>query len=135
MAGSGKTSQWALGGAGVVMIITAGVHALGYRTVTAQLATSNIAAPWQAGIKGLWLVFSLHLMIVGSLFLLGGIRPSCVGKTVLLIAGLVPAVDTVVLFSCVGVFIGTVALAVATFLVYLGVGLRPAVASGSEHGT
>ncbi len=117
------------------MIVTAGLHAAGYRPLAEQLATSNIQAAWLAGVKGLWLVFSLHLVIVGGLLLLAGIRPGCVGKTVLLIAGLVPAGDTVVLFSFVGLFVGTVTLALAALLVYAGIALRPAVASSSEHGT
>ena len=104
MAVRDKSSRWTVGSAGVVMIVTAGFHAAGYRPLVEQLAASNIQAAWLAGVKGLWLVFSLHLVIVGSLFLLAGIRPGCVGKTVLLIAGLVPVGDAIVLFSFVGIF-------------------------------
>jgi len=117
------------------MVVTAGLHALGYRPVTAQLATSGMQAPWQAGIKGLWLIFSLHLVIVGALFLVACVRPGSVSKTVLVIAGLVPVGDTVMLYSFVGLFIGTVALAIAAVLVYVGVALRHGEARASEHGT
>jgi len=120
IAGRDKSSRWTVGSAGVVMIVTAGFHAAGYRPLVEQLAASNIQAAWLAGVKGLWLVFSLHLVIVGSLFLLAGIRPGCVGKTVLLIAGLVPVGDAIVLFSFVGIFVGTVALALAALLLYWG---------------
>lgn len=107
------------------MIVTAGLHGLGYRPLAEQLATSNLPAAWSGGVRGLWLVFSLHLVIVGVLFLLAGIRPGRVGKTALLVAGLVPVGDTVVLLSFVGVFVGTVALALAALLLYAGVALRP----------
>lgn len=117
------------------MLVTAGIHALGYRPVTAQLATSGLDAVWQSGIKGLWLIFSLHLVIVGALFLVASVRPAKVSKAVLVIAGLVPAGDTVMLYRFVGVFIGTVVLAIAAVLLYVGVGLQRRAATASEHGT
>ena len=127
-----NSSRWALGSAGMVMIITAGLHAAGYRPLAEQFATSNIQPAWVAGVKGLWLVFSLHLVIVGGLFLFAGIRPGCVGKTVLLIVGLVPAGDTVVLFAFAGVFVLTVALALAALLLYAGVALHPGRVSSKQ---
>ena len=135
MSGAAKSSQWTVGSAGVVMIITAGLHGLGYRPLAAQLAGSNMQAMWSGGIKGLWLIFSLHLVIVGGIFLLAGIRPTSVGKTILLIAVLVPVGDTIVLLIFVGVFVGTVALGLAALLLYAGVALRPAVASDGGYGT
>jgi len=135
IASSDQPSRWAFGGAGAVMVVTAGIHGLGYREVTAQLATSSLEAPWQTGIEGLWLIFSLHVVIVGALFLVASVRPPSVSTTVLVVAGLVPAADTVMLYAFVGMFVGTVALAIAAVLVYVGVALRQRVGRSSEHGT
>jgi hypothetical protein len=130
LTGSAKAWRWAVGTAGVVMVITAGLHALGFRPVSAQLAASTILPELQGAIQGLWLVFSLHMLIIGGLFLVAGIRPSSVSKTVLAVAGLVPLGDTVVLYSFVGPFVGTVALAVSAIVLYVGVALRPGAVKG-----
>src|SRR5262245_3153044 len=133
--GQGRSSRWLVASAGVVMIITAGFHALGYRPVVGQLVASSIEAPWQACIRGLWLVYSLHLVVVGCLLLVAGIRPCSVGKPVLLLVGLVPAFDTVVLFRFLGVFVGTIGLGLATVLLYVGAALWPGPVKSDEHGT
>lgn len=134
MAGSDHLSRWAVAGAGIIVVITAGIHALGYPSVGTQLAASGLDPVWRSGIKGLWFIFSLHLVIVGALFLAASVRPADVSRVVLIITALVPTVDAVMLYSFVGVFIGTVALAIAALLAYVGVALRPA-ATGGEHGT
>jgi hypothetical protein len=127
-----NVSRWAIGAAGVILVGTACLHAIGYRPLIEQLVASRIHPPWLAGVKGLWLVFSFHLIILGALFLAAAIRPSWVAKPVLLIAGLVPATDTVVLFAFVGVFVGTVLLGLAALLVYVGVTLWPSPGAGSR---
>jgi len=117
------------------MIITAGFHALGYRPVVEQLVASSVAVPWQACIRGLWLVYSLHLIVVGCLFLVAGIRPCRVSTPVLLLVGLVPGFDTAMLFGFLGVFVGTIGLGLATVLLYVGAALRPGLVKSDDHGT
>ncbi len=130
-----NSSRWTLGAAGIIMVATAGLHAMGYRPLAQQLTASNINKAWIAGVEGLWLIFSLHLVILGALFLAAAVRPTGVSGTVLVIAGLVPAADTVMLFTFVGVFVGTILLGIAALLVYSGVALRPPVERQSGHGT
>jgi len=128
-------SQSALGAAGILMVLTAGFHAIGYVSLRRQLAASNLESFWLAGVKGLWLVFSLHLFIVGALFIAAAIAPPVVGRVVLIIAGLVPAGDTVMLLAFVGVFVGTISLGIAALLVYLGVALRRDGVTAQSSGT
>jgi hypothetical protein len=125
------TSRFALGAAGIIMVVTAGLHAVGYIPLTRELAGSNLGSFWLAGVKGLWLVFSMHLVIVGVLFIAAAIAPWVAGRLVLSIAGLVPAGDTLMLLAFVGVFIGTIFLGVAAVLVYVGVALRSDVVTQS----
>jgi hypothetical protein len=106
------------------MVFNAGLHTVGYIPLARQLAGSNLAPFWLAGVKGLWLVFSMHLAIVGALFIAAAIAPRVAGRLVLSIAGLVPAGDTLMLLAFVGVFIGTISLALVAVLVYAGVALR-----------
>jgi len=117
------------------MVLTAGLHAVSYVPLTRQLAASNRESFWLAGVKGLWLVFSLDLTIVGALLIAAAIAPRLAGKVVLSIAGLVPAGDTVVLLAFVGVFVGTISLGIAALLVYVGVVLRNDAIASESGGT
>ena len=135
MKNSTVTSRSALGAAGIIMVITAGLHALGYGPLTRELSGSNLGSFWLAGVKGLWLVFSMHLVVVGALFIAAAIAPKVAGRVVLSIAGLVPAGDTLMLLAFVGVFIGTIFLGVAAVLVYVGVALRSDVVVTNSGGT
>ena len=135
MKNSTVTSRSALGAAGIIMVITAGLHALGYGPLTRELSGSNLGSFWLAGVKGLWLVFSMHLVVVGTLFIAAAIAPKVAGRVVLSIAGLVPAGDTLMLLAFVGVFIGTVLLGLAAVLVYVGVALRSDVVATNSGGT
>jgi len=128
-------SRSALAAAGIIMVLTAGLHAVGYVPLTRQLAASNLEAFWLAGVKGLWLVFSLHLTIVGALLIAAAIAPRLAGRVVLSIAGLVPAGDTVMLLAFVGVFVGTISLGIAALLVYVGVVLRRDPVATQSGGT
>jgi hypothetical protein len=67
------------------------------------------------------------LAILGILFVVAAVRPLWIAKPVLSIAGLVPAIDTVVLCLFVGVFIGTVLLCLATVMFFGGIVLRPSL--------
>ncbi len=118
------TSRWMLGAAGVVLLGTSAMHTLGYSPLSAQFADSGIQPLWLAAVKGLWLVFSLHLVILGALLLAVAVKPEQAGRGILALAGLFPAGDTVMLLLFVGIFPGSIALGLAALLVYAGVFLR-----------
>lgn len=129
------TSRSALGAAGIIMVITAGLHAIGYGPLSRELSGSSLASFWIGGVKGLWLVYPMHLVVVGALFIAAAITPKIAGRVVLSIAGLVPAGDTLMLLAFVGVFIGTILLGTAAVLVYVGVVLRPDTVATNSGGT
>jgi hypothetical protein len=120
-----------VGAAGIILLGTAAMHATGYRPLVEQLGSSSLQPAWLAGVKGLWLVFSLHLAILGILFLAAAVRPGLAGKGILAIAGLIPAGDTVMLLAFVGVFPGSVLLGLAALLIFTGVALRQAAGEGT----
>jgi hypothetical protein len=124
-----KLSRWMSGAAGIIMIAMAALHAIGYKPLAEQLGSSGIQSAWLGGVKGLWLVFSFHLVILGVLFVAAALAPGWISKPILIIAGLAPAVDTVVLLVFVGIFVGTVSLGLAALLICGSVILRPSAAS------
>jgi len=133
-------SRGLVGAAGIILLGTAAMHAAGYRPLVEQLGSSGLQPDWLGGVKGLWLVFSLHLAILGVLFLVAAARPGTAGKGILAIAGLVPACDTVMLLAFVGVFPGSVLLGLAVLLIFTGLALArraggdPGAAAASHAG-
>jgi hypothetical protein len=75
------------------------------------------------GLTALWLMFSVHLVVLSAVFIAASLAPN--GKRLVLLCTLIPACDTILLFHFVGVFIGTAALAVATLLFLAGGFLLP----------
>src|SRR5262249_4285159 len=128
-------SRSALAAAGIILVLTAGLHGVGYVPLTRQLAASHLESFWLAGVKGLWLVFSLDLTIVGALLIAVAIAPLLAGRVVLAIAGLVHASETVMLLALVCVFVGTISLGIADLLVYVGVVLRRDAIPAQSGGT
>lgn len=74
--------------AAVGFLATAGLHATGYSMV-ADLA-KQAPAEFRALAPALWLAFSFDLAIVGLIIGVVALRPSGVGRVVLLIAGMCP---------------------------------------------
>lgn len=113
-------SRWPLLAAAVVLVATAALHATGYRPLVAQLAASAIQPAWLAGVKGLWLVFSCHLVLLATALIVVALRPAGAAPLLLVVLALIPAVDTLTLLWFVGIFPGTVALALVTVLMLAG---------------
>ena len=116
-----------LGVAAAILVGTAGLHATGLSGVTATLAQSDVPADWQPVFAGLWLMFSIHLVIVACLLaVLAAVPP---GRAVLAMVAVLPIADTVLLLTMVGVFVGSIMTALAAALCLAAiVTLPPALA-------
>ncbi len=120
---SGKAaSRGLMGAAGIILLGTAVMHGIGYSPLVEQLGPSGIEPDWLGGVKGLWIIFSLRLAILGILFLVAAARPGAAGRGILSIAGLIPVADTVVLLAFVGVFPGSVTLGLASLCIFAALG-------------
>ncbi len=111
-------SRWSLLLASVIFVGTALFHASGYPGVARAMETSGARPVIVSAVKGLWLVFSSHLILVGLVVLAVGKGSS--GKQIILLCALISAIDTALLLRFVGVFAGTVLMAIATLLLFLG---------------
>lgn len=113
-----KIGRWLIVAGSVVLFLTALLHGFGYLQVSRVVETSNMKPFLTGGFKALWLMFSIHLLILGAVFIAASRIPK--GRGLVLLCTLIPACDTILLFHFVGVFIGTIALAVATLLFLAG---------------
>jgi len=102
--------------ASVTLITTSALHALGYAPISKVLAESNLPGPWAGGVRGLWVEFSMHLIVIATLLVVAAARPLSGARVVVLVCGLALAVDAVVLGVFVGLFVGGVMLGVASLL-------------------
>ena len=118
MAESSRVSRWLIAGAGTLLVATAAVHAAGYPSVSTTVLTSGLSPPLIAAVRALWLMFSVHLVLLAIVVILAGGVPG--GRRIVLACALIPAADTVLLLRFVGVFVGAVSLAAATALLVLG---------------
>ena len=118
-----KIARWLIAAGSTVLFLTALLHGSGYVQISSALEQSALKPFLIGGFKGLWLVFSIHLVVLSAVFIVASWTPK--GRRLVLLCTLIPALDTVVLFHFVGVFIGTIALVVATLLFLAGGLLLP----------
>jgi hypothetical protein len=123
MGGIVKIGRWLIVAGSVVLFLTALLHGSGYLQVSRVLETSDMKPFLTGGFKALWLMFSIHVLVLGAVFIAASRSPK--GRGLVLLCTLIPACDTILLFHFVGVFIGTIALAVATLLFLSGGLLLP----------
>jgi hypothetical protein len=118
-----KVGRWLIVAGSVVLLLSALFHGSGYAKVTGAVAKSDAAPQLVAAFKALWLMFSFHLVVLSAVFVVAS--RTAKAKRLVLLCTLIPASDTILLFHFAGVFIGTIALAVATLLFLAGGFLLP----------
>ena len=97
---------------------TAAVHAAGYPSISRIILASAVDPSLVAAVRALWLMFSVHLVILAVVVILA--RRVSGGRRIVLACALIPAADTALLLRFVGVFEGTLGLGAATVLLVLG---------------
>lgn len=118
-----KIARWLIVAGSAVLFLTALLHGSGYVQVNRVVEKSAMKPFLVGGFKALWLMFSIHLLVLSAVFIVASQTPK--GRRLVLLCTLIPAFDTILLFHFVGVFIGTIALAVATLLFLAGWFLLP----------
>ena len=109
-----RIARWLIVAGSLVLFLTALLHGSGYAEISRVVEKSDMKPFLIGGFKALWLMFSIHLLVLSAIFIVTSQTPK--GRRLVLLCTLIPTIDTMLLFHFVGVFIGTVALAVATLL-------------------
>jgi len=104
--------------AAVILVATAALHASGSAGVNRALSRSDLSPMLVRGFQGLWLQFSVHLVLVALVLWL--VTRGAPSRVVVLGCGLIPLADTVQVWSIAGIFPGTIMLAAAAALVLAG---------------
>jgi len=113
-----KRAQWLIIAGSIILFGTAFLHASGYSGVANAIAATGAKPFLVSAVKGLWLMFSAHLIILSLVFVVASRSPG--GKWVVLACALMPVFDTVLLLGFVGIFPGSILLAIAAMLFLIG---------------
>jgi len=106
--------------AALTLVATSALHGSGYASISRMLGESNLPAALGVGLRGLWMSFSVQLIILAALLGVAVARPTPGARIVVLVCGLGLAVDALVVGAIVGLFVGTVALTLASLLTLAG---------------
>jgi hypothetical protein len=109
-----KTAHWLVVVGSCMLFITAALHGSGYIALSGMAEKSNADKLAVEAFKALWLVFSVHCAALGAIFIVASRTPG--GRRTVLLGALVPAADTVLLLHFLGVFVGTIALALCLLI-------------------
>lgn len=107
----------------VVLFLTALLHGSGYFKVAAVIESSGMLPLVVHGFKALWFMWSFHLILLSAIFI--AVSRTSKAKPLVLLCTLIPAGDTLLMFHFVGMFIGTISVAIATLLFLAGGLLLP----------
>lgn len=102
--------------AAVLLTVTAALHA------TAVLQLDHLVpGPSVSGriyFRAIWLLYASHLVLLAAILIYAALRPGAVTGPLLVLCGLIPAVDALVMLAFVGAFPGNALLALAAVLVF-----------------
>ena len=116
-----KLARWLVILGTLFLLATALLHLYGYKFVMPVLAATNIPPELLRAVKALWLAMSAQLILLCLVIIQASRLPN--GRRLVLLCTLIPAAVTILLYGCVGVFIGSIGLTIATALLAAG-GLR-----------
>jgi hypothetical protein len=118
-----KTARWLILLAAIVLFLAGLTHTLGYKFVAPVLVKSNLPANVTEALKGIWLIYSAHLILSSAVIVwisrLSGIR------SLVLFLALFPVSDAVFMYHFVGPFIGLYMVSTAAALLLIGGWLLP----------
>jgi hypothetical protein len=101
-----------------ILFLLSALHARDYGKDGGEIAKSNLPSNLAAGFRGLYLAFSAQLVILSILFVLLAWKPG--GKTLLLLASMIPLAEFLVIAPFMGWFLGTELLAAGTVCLLIG---------------
>ena len=115
--------QWLVSAGCVILFGTAIYHAADYTSMARAMGVSDAQPALIAGMKALWVVFSLHLIILGVLAFSAS---RCVSaRQLILLCSLMPLLDTLLLLKFLGMFPGIILLASVVCVFWAGAYLLP----------
>ena len=118
-----KLARWLVLLAGIVTLLAGLAHTLGYKFVAPLLTNSNLPANIVDAIKGVWLIYSAHLILLSVVIAWINRLPGT--RLLLLFLAMFPISDAMFMYHFVGPFIGLYMISTAAALLLIGAWLLP----------
>ncbi len=109
---------------GVILLIGGLLHSYGYHFLEPKLTAVLGTTPELLGVvKALWWAFAVEFVILGVVVIWAARLP--LGRAVILICALIPGITSILMFRYIGIFIGSVTIALASLLIFGGALMLP----------
>jgi len=118
-----KAAPWLILLAGIITFLAGLAHTLGYKIVTPMLLKSNLPGNIVDAIRGVWLIYSAHLILLSVVIVWVSRMPGT--RSLLMFLALFPISDAVFMYHFVGPFIGLYMVSTAALLLLIGAWLLP----------
>jgi hypothetical protein len=116
--------------AALILTGTSILHAIAFPLVRRAVLDAGLGGTWAPAFNGLWLMFSVHLVLVAGYLAVAAARPPFASDSSLLLCAMLLAADTALLGGFMGPFIGTLLVGLSTALVVIARIIRPMSRSG-----
>ena len=118
------------------VLLAAIALAIAVAFIDANIAVSNtgLEAWLKSAIKALWIGFLVQALAVVALFVLAAFRQDTLSPAALLVAGLLPLLSALLVFSSIGSYLGTLGVAVTGAACIAGVLLKGSSTTGARPG-
>jgi hypothetical protein len=103
--------------AGLILAGTAVLQASGYPLLARALEASALSETWVSALRGLWVMFAVHLAVIALYLGAGALRPGLIDDRALFVCALLLATNTGLLGGLMGLFAGTLLVGIATVTV------------------
>ena len=118
-----KTARRLILLAAIVLFLAGLTHTLGYKFVAPVLVKSSLPANVTEALKGVWLIYSAHLILLSVVIVWISRLPGT--RSLVLFLALFPVSDGVFMYHFVGPFIGLYMVSTAAVLLLIGGWLLP----------
>lgn len=119
-----KPARYLLIAGGSILVIGGLLHSYGFHLVEPKFAAALGSDPQLLGVvNSLWLAFAVEFLVVGVIVLWLARVP--MGRPVILLCGLIPGITSLLMFHYIGVFIGSVLIALSSICILAAAFLLP----------
>lgn len=113
-----RYTRMMLVGAAVILILTAALHGAAVLQLDRLISGPAVSELMRSAVRAVWLLYASHLVLIAAILIYAALRPGAVTGPLLVLCGLVPAVDALVTLTFVGAFPGNALLGLAAVLVF-----------------
>ncbi|NJO12700.1 MAG: hypothetical protein HC872_03645 [Gammaproteobacteria bacterium] len=104
--------------AAALLLLAAILHFADYAEADRLITHASMAETWRDALRGAWILYASHLVIIAAVCAYACSRPGVVAAPLLILCGLVPALDAIVSLFFLAGFVPPMLLGFAAVLIF-----------------